>query len=119
MFVFRICLSRHNCTGKNVYLRILAVLFLHCLFFSGVVFADDSPESPFYIAPKASILLVDLPEYAPIARRVGGSPWYLKDRITTEEGRLSGPRFGLTLGWNSPYPSSSGHPFFFEANGYA
>jgi|GEM_PF-1914766 len=84
--------------------------------------SDNSAESPFYIAPKASFLLVDLPEYAPIAvrERSGGvGPWRLKDRIATEEGRLGGPRFGLTLGWNSPDSSLSGHPFFVEANGYA
>lgn len=84
--------------------------------FTGIAFAGDSEEHPFSITPSASFMLLDLPEYdaivlydAAISAKAGN--------ITTEDGHMTAPKFGLTMDWSTPFTFNK-YPVIVEAGGY-
>lgn len=75
------------------------------------------PESfPFYIDAKASLYLMKLPKYAPVAVRDFAPSNALLERLTTEDGEISGVMPEITIGWRPDATLSSGNPLIVEGS---
>jgi len=80
--------------------------------------ANLSASSPFYVEARASLYLMQLPKYAPLAVKEPGPPPLigLIERLETEDGEMSGVMPEIKFGWRPDETLSSKNPLIIEGS---
>jgi len=100
-------------------IRGVRAFFLGALFvvlFTAISFAGNATDDSFSITPKASFLMISLPEYAPIIIYDAGVSTK-RGTDTTEDGDMAALKYGLTLDWETPHTYNK-YPVIFKASTY-
>lgn len=77
---------------------------------------EEGDASPFYFETKASLYLIQLPNYQPVAVRGLNWPFPLLERLTTEDGKLFGVMPEVRLGWEVGPALVPQHPLTVEGS---